>query len=146
MTIANLFQRDVDVAKPGEPVQVAAKRMSDRKIGALVLVDDDRKPVGVVTDRDLTVRVLGEGRDPYATAVGDVMTSYPQSVSEFTTVEEALGLMRSHAVRRLPVVRSDGVLAGIISVDDIMRRLFDELGDVSGLLAKVAPHGGVPAV
>jgi len=113
--------------------------MHDRKVGTLVVLNDDRVPVGIVTDRDLTVRVLAEGRDGTQTAVAEVMTSSPKTVSEGTPIEDALGLMRVGSFRRVPVLDADGRLAGLLSLDDILDLLAEEFQDIGRLLRQEQP-------
>lgn len=143
MSVGKICQRNVDVITPDDPIRTAAKRMAKRRVGSLVVLGAGEKPVGIVTDRDIVVRVLGDDRDPDHTAVADVMTREPSVISEFTPVEEALTTMRTLGVRRLPVTGSDGRLVGIISIDDFVRFLVGELGDIGQVLEKEAPHGGV---
>jgi CBS domain-containing protein len=90
------------LAEPGESVLEAARRMRERRVGTLVIVDDVGKPVGLVTDRDLVLRVVAAGGDPRAISVGEVMTERPKTVTESTPIESALSLMRSASFRRLP--------------------------------------------
>ena len=107
MTIGRICQREVDLASADETVHAAAKRMRDRHVGTLI--NEDKVPVGLVTDRDLAIRTLADERDPATTTVGDIMSQYPRTVSEHTPIEEALGVMRSLGVRRLPVVGSSAM-------------------------------------
>ena len=93
----------------------------------------------MLTDRDLAVRVVGEGLDPAATTVSKVMTKDPQTVLEYTPIETALQLMRAGPCRRLPVIGSDGSLGGVISLDDILSLLTDEFGEIGTLLYREDP-------
>jgi len=145
MTVGKICQHDVDVASPDDTARSAVQMMAKRKVGTLVVVDGQRKPIGLVTDRDLALRVLGGDRDPASTSVGDVMTHEPTVVSESTAIEEALKTMRLLGVRRLPVVGSDGRLSGIVSVDDFLKLLMTEFGDLGAILDKETPHSGALA-
>ena len=89
MTVGRICVREVDIVDPGESVQAAAQRMHSRKVGTLIVQDADCKPVGIVTDRDLTVRVLATARDPFQTTVGDVMTKCPRTINENSPIEDA---------------------------------------------------------
>jgi CBS domain-containing protein len=95
----------------------AARLMRDQHIGSLPITDDE-KLVGVITDRDITTRVVAEAADPQSTSVGDVHSRDLITVEPDTDLEEALQLMARHQVRRLPVVESDR-LVGIVAQADI---------------------------
>jgi CBS domain-containing protein len=139
MSIGRICLREVDLAEPGESVLEAARRMRERRVGTLVILDDAGKPVALVTDRDLVLRVLAAGGDPRAVSVGEVMTANPRTVSESTPIEFALSLMHSGSFRRLPVVNEDGKLVGIVSLDDILGLLAEEFALIGGLLEREAP-------
>jgi CBS domain-containing protein len=98
----------------------AARLMREGHIGSLPITDDE-KLVGMITDRDITTRVVAEGVDPTATSVGDVYSRELISVAPDHDLEEALQLMARHQVRRLPVVE-DGRLVGIVAQADIALR------------------------
>lgn len=141
MSVGSICTRYVDLAGPEETVQAAAQRMMERKVGTLVILDPERRPIGLLTDRDLVLRVLAPGKDSRLTAVGEVMTREPKTVSERTPIEQALALMRSSAFRRLPVVGDDGALVGLVSLDDVLSLLAEEFRDVGALVDKEMPSG-----
>ena len=134
MSIAGSCIRDVETAGPEEVVVVVARRMRDRRLGTIVVVDNERRPMGIISDRDVTVRVVAAGLDPTRTPVCDIMTPMPTTVLLDTTVEAALGEMRMGRMRRLPVVDGMGKLIGIVTLDDLLRLLAEELGEVERLL------------
>ena len=140
MTVGIICRRAVDMVEPGALVRVAAQRMAARNVGSLLVVDGSRHVLGVVTDRDLALRVVAQGRDPHLTRIVDVMTPHPDTVSEETSVEDALTVMRSRGVRRLPVVGHAGELAGVVSVDDILVLLSQEFGELSRLIEHSSPR------
>ena len=114
--------RDAMTADPrsiGKSVSVveAARLMREQDIGSLPITDDEQL-VGMITDRDITMRVVAEAADPNATSVEDVYSRDLVSVEPDNDLEEALGLMARHQVRRLPVVE-DGRLVGIVAQADI---------------------------
>lgn len=146
MTLGRICCREVDTAQPDEPVTVAAQRMGSRGSGTLVVVGDDRVPVGILTDRDVTVRVVGARRDPSATRVGDVMTDCLHTAFEAMPIEEALSLMRAQTVRRLVVVDRSGALVGIASLDDVLALIAEELREVGRLLEQEDPRRGAVLV
>jgi CBS domain-containing protein len=139
MSVGRICLREVDLADPAEPVREAADRMRTRRVGTLVIVDAAGRPVGVVTDRDLALRVVAAGRDPHTTSVGEVMTQDPRTVSETTPIESALSLMRSGSFRRVPVVNDDGKLVGIMSLDDALGLLAEEFALIGGLIEREQP-------
>ena len=117
--------RDAMTADPrsiGKSVSVveAARLMREQDIGSLPATDDET-PVGVITDRDITTRVVAEGADPNVTSVGDVHSRDLISVAPGQDIGEALQLMARHQVRRLPVVEN-GTLIGIVAQADIALR------------------------
>jgi CBS domain-containing protein len=95
----------------------AARAMRDDDVGALLVLDGGEL-VGVVTDRDIAVRAVAEGLDPTATPVTEVCTKDPTSISADASVDEAVGLMRERALRRLPVVEG-GQPVGIVALGDL---------------------------
>lgn len=114
--------RDIMSAAPvcmaaTESVSAAAKAMKDRGIGTVLVVTSGRLE-GLVTDRDITVRVLAEHRDPLATRLGDICTTDLAVLSPDDDVEQAIRLVRERAVRRLPVI-ADGIPVGVVSIGDL---------------------------
>jgi CBS domain-containing protein len=139
MSVGRICSRDVHTAHYDEPVLESARRMRDRQVGTVVVVDEMR-PIGMITDRDLTVRVLAAGLDPQATRVSEIMTPSPTTISEDESIETAVGYMRAGRFRRLPVVGRDGRLVGILSLDDVLELVAEELADIGQLLKREAPH------
>jgi CBS domain-containing protein len=140
MSVSRIACTEVDVAAEQETIATVAQRMAARQVGTLVIVDAQRRPVGILTDRDITVRVVGAHRDPSACRVVEVMSPDPRTIAETATIEGALGLMRGEGVRRLPVVDPEGQLAGIVTLDDVLAHLLDELCGVRRLLERSDPR------
>jgi CBS domain-containing protein len=116
-TVADVMARDPETIEADQPVIEAARRMRDADIGDVIVLDNGRV-VGIVTDRDIVVRVIAEGRDSStpvreACSAGDLQTVGPD-----TSLQQAVQLMRGHAVRRLPVVENDRAV-GIVSLGDL---------------------------
>lgn len=139
MSIARICQRNVDTAEPFESVRTAAQRMTTRSVGMLLVLDTQRRPTGILTDRDIALRCAGEGRDPATTTVVDIMTPSPRVVSEMSAVEDALTVMRTHGVRRLPVVNPLGELVGVVSLDDVLALLAEELWQMGRVIQRSSP-------
>ena len=138
--IGRICQRDVDTFGPDETATVIASRMHQRGVGALVCVDEFKRPVGIVTDRDLMVRVLATGKDAATTKAGDIMTPNPNTIYERSPIETAIELMRGGAFRRLPVVDGQGRLVGVVTLDDVLMLLAEEFREVGGVLERETPR------
>ncbi|MBI1246220.1 CBS domain-containing protein [bacterium] len=139
MSVGRICIREVDVISANETAQAAAQRMHARKVGTLVVVDSRSKPVGIVTDRDLTIRILASGRDGATTTIEEIVRGPLKTVEEDTSIEEALRVMRKGPFRRLPVVSGEGELVGLISLDDILELLAEELTSICCLLEEEEP-------
>jgi CBS domain-containing protein len=105
-------------------VAYAAKMMRDEDVGLAPIVDGKRL-VGTVTDRDITIRVVAEGKDPESTRVTEIASTELVTVDPQQDLDEALRLMAKHQVRRLPVVEEDGRLVGIVAQADVARSADD---------------------
>ena len=138
MTVASICQRTVDTVRPTETAYAAAQRLASRCVGSLVVVDDHDRPIGMLTDRDLALRIVAAGCDPQ-TSVGDIMSGEPTVITEHALVDEAIVCMRERGVRRLPVVDEQGRLVGIVSLEDVLARLAREMAHVGGFVQRTAP-------
>jgi len=131
MRIKDICSRVVVVAEPGTDLREAARLMRDHHVGALVVVDGadgSRRPIGIVTDRDIVVAVVASpGVKPESLNIGDVMSADLVVVGENVGVFEAVDLMQDRGARRLPVVDAEGRLTGIITLDDVLRMVAGEL-------------------
>jgi CBS domain-containing protein len=114
-----------------DTVLEAAQVMRDNDIGDVIVVEDGQV-TGIVTDRDIVVRAVAEGRDPESTAVGDIATTGIQAIEPEASVDDALRAMREHDIRRLPVVKN-GRPVGIVSLGDLAveREPDSTLADIS---------------
>jgi CBS domain-containing protein len=126
--------RSVQVASPEETVRAVAARMADAGVGTVVVLGADRRPAGILTDRDIALRCVAQGRDPGATEVGSVMSAPLTCVHESTPIETALARMAGADARRLVVVDDDERLVGILALDDVLELLAEELTSVGKLL------------
>jgi len=122
------FRRPLATADTRETVERAACTMRDQGVGCLVVTEKGR-PLGIVTDRDLVVRVLAEGIDPSA-PIGDFTTYGPLTVNIHDSLETVSACMRKHGVRRLPIVDDDGTAVGIVTADDLLVLFGRGLADV----------------
>jgi CBS domain-containing protein len=108
--------------KVGDSVVDAAKLMKGEETGIAPIVDDGRL-VGVITDHDITIRVVAEGRDPAETRVEDVASRDLVTIDPDQDLDDALALMAHHDVRRLPVIEEDGTLVGMVAHADVLRHV-----------------------
>jgi CBS domain-containing protein len=108
--------------KVGDSVVDAAKLMKGEETGVAPIVEDGRL-IGVVTDYDITLRVVAEGRDPQATKVEEVASRDLVTVDPDQDLEDALELMARYGVHHLPVIEEDGTLAGVVAYADVLRHV-----------------------
>ena len=140
MSVGRICVRTVDLADLDETAQVAGSRMNTRNVGTLVVIDDQKSPVGIVTDRDLAIRVVGKGLDPNTTMLESVMSGLPDSVTENTSIESAIATMRRGPYRRLPVVDDQNRLIGLLSLDDVLDLLSEEFEEIGKLVRREGPN------
>jgi CBS domain-containing protein len=138
MRVDSLAQKKVVTATPDDTVRELADRMDENGVGSLVIEDEDR-PVGIVTDRDLTVRVLSEGLDPRDTTAAEVMTENPFCIRYDEPVYDLTELMSERGIRRVPVVDEDDDLVGIITLDDALRHLVDMGSNMAAVIGVASP-------
>jgi CBS domain-containing protein len=139
MAIGEFCNREVVFATRTTGIREAAQLMRRYHVGDLVVVDEvegKRLPVGMVTDRDIVIEIIAQSLAIDDLTVGDIMGPQLISVEEKEDVVETIRRMRAHGIRRIPVVGQDGGLVGIVSVDDMLDLLAEELTE----LAKVAPR------
>lgn len=132
MSLERFCRKGVVTAPLDEPVVQVAQRMRDLHVGAVVVVDEDGRPKGMVTDRDLVCRVLAEGRSLPSLRVREVMTADVEVLRASESIDGAVAKMREGGLRRLPIVDAQGQLAGMVSLDDLLVLLSAELGTAAG--------------
>lgn len=138
MGVGEICSRQVVFARRNESVQQAARLMRQHHVGSVVVVDETngrRYPVGLVTDRDIAVGVVALGIDPAKASVEAVMPGEVVCVRESDGLGRAVALMRAQGVRRLPVIDGSGALVGILSADDVLDILAEELYCLAGMVA-----------
>ena len=139
MPIGEFCNRAVVFATRKMGIPEAAQLMRQYHVGDLVVVDEingKRVPVGIVTDRDMAIEIIAKSLDFNAFSVGDIMSPQLVSVQEKEGVFETIRLMRAKGIRRVPVVNQEGGLEGIVSADDMLDLLAEEMAE----LARVAPR------
>lgn len=125
MQIKDVMTSNVEVVHPDTTLQDAAKKMKDLDVGSLPVCDGQRL-LGTVTDRDITVRAVAEGRNPTTTPVREVMTSGIVYCFEDQDIREVAKLMKEKQIRRLPILNRDKRLVGIVSLGDLAVDAGDE--------------------
>lgn len=138
MPINDLARSDTVTADPETPVTELAAIMDEEHVGSVVITNDET-PTGIVTDRDLTVRVLGEGVDPADQTAEDVMTRDLCTADPNAGFYEATNLMAEHGIRRLPVCEGD-TLVGILTADDVTELLADEQQQLRDMIRAQRPE------
>ena len=139
MKVGDICTRTVVTVPQSVDLAAAAELMRKKHIGYLVVVepsaaDGTVTPIGVITDRDIVIRVIAREAEVRSLRVGDVMTRQPVLVVENSSVAVALHYMREIGVRRLPVVNHAGRLAGVLSLDDVLDALAGELTDIASAI------------
>lgn len=142
MRVGELCTREVVYCGPDDSVPDVAQLMRNHHVGDLIVAEARGGrliPVGVVTDRDLVVKVLAEGVAPDVLLAGDLMTRTLVTATDSESVYDAVERMRAEGVRRLPIVGAEGSLIGVLSADDITEFLAEELTGV----ARIGPRQSV---
>ena len=119
MKLASIMTGGIETIAPHATLAEAAKKMASQDIGSLPVCAERRRVVGIITDRDITVRAVARGMDPNSTRVEEVMTRDVLSCSSEAEVEQACELMEKRQVRRLLVTGQDDTPVGIVSLGDI---------------------------
>ena len=135
MQIEELMSRPVLVCGPNDTLQIPAQLMWDQGVGCVV-VQKEGKVIGVITDRDICMGAYTSGQALWELPVSRSMTAAPATIDATATVDDAEQLMRQHHVRRLPVIDANGVLVGVISLDDLAREARRQFGrGIDGIAA-----------
>jgi len=137
MPVRDIARREVVTAKPDTPIAAVASELRDLKVGSVV-IEEAGAPVGIVTDRDIAVRVVAAERDPAETTAADVMTEDPVTVDSDAGVFAVIDAMLDNAVRRIPIV-DDGRIDGILTHDDLTRLLAEESRELAAVVESESP-------
>jgi CBS domain-containing protein len=117
-TVEDIMTTDLTTLPMSAPIEQAARLMRDEDIGDVIVINDEGAIVGLLTDRDITVRAIADGLDPSDTPVGDICSADLVTAEPRQNVDQVLTLMRQQAVRRIPVVEGDRPV-GIVSIGDL---------------------------
>lgn len=141
MTVRDGMHEGCECIREGQSVLEAAMQMERLDIGVMPICGDDERLKGMITDRDIVVRVIAQGMDPATTAARELAQGTPVTVSADAPMEEALSLMREHAVKRLPVIDESRKLCGIITESDVATSVSEKkTGEVVGAIAAAPPQ------
>lgn len=141
MRIADICSRSVACVGINSTARDAAWKMSECHTGTLVVVaHNEAKPIGILTDRDLVLKVLAKGASAEAVFVGDVMTRDVGTCTANQDLFEAVQTMRRYGVRRLPVLDDRGVVMGLVTADDIHTALANHMRELAQALAREQLH------
>jgi CBS domain-containing protein len=141
MIVGDICSREVYVVKRDEPLAEAAREMRSRHVGAVVVAEGTGellRPIGIVTDRDIVCGQIDRRADLFCLSVGDVMTPDPISVSESAELAEAVESLSRGGVRRAPVIDETGHLVGIVTLDDLLPAVAEQLGGLAKLIGSQA--------
>ena len=139
MPIGDICVRNVVTTTPDKTIEEAAQLMRVNHVGDRLVIDracGRRLVHGILTDRDIVVAVVALKLDPSAISVGDVMSSGLETAKEDQGILETIERMRSAGIRRMPVVSRQGALIGIVSVDDLIQLLAEEMGELAKLISR----------
>ncbi len=139
MTVYACAQTNVLSVKPDATVRFVAGLMREKNIGC-VIVTENHKPVGIVTDRDIALRGETLCDDPESALIGSIMTRDIVTIRKDCGIFEAIQMMKSAGVRRMPIVDAAGRLVALLTVDDLVRLLARELSDIARIIGKEGPE------
>jgi len=138
MNIYSVCQNNVVSVTPDTTVKFVAELMKEKNIGCVVIAENN-KPVGIVTDRDFAIRGGHLCEEEETRIISEIMTENVKTIRKDTDFFDAIQEMKSFGVRRLPVVDMGGRLVGLITLDDIIRLLARELGEIARIIGKESP-------
>lgn len=135
--VADIMSTDVHVIGPQDSLRRAAELMQELDVGALPVCDGERL-LGMLTDRDITVRAVAQGLDPNATAVSDIMTGEVEFATADQDTAEVMRVMGDKQIRRMPVIDHDRRLVGIVAIADLALR---QPGDIDATVREISEPG-----
>jgi CBS domain-containing protein len=138
MSLREFCQRKVVTVSPETSIVEACRLMDANNIGCLI-VQDRGKLCGILTDRDIALKVAGERKDPQKTKAREIMSRSPFTIRADSDVQSLTNLMRIHRVRRVPIVDGVDEVLGIVTMDDVLARISREMSDLGYAVAESLP-------
>jgi len=138
MSLERFCRKPIITLQPEQTIHDAAMRMRDEHVGAVIVIEDVR-PVGIVTDRDIALRGVLEGRDPRTTPVRDIMSRQVAAVRSDDKIDDAIATIRDSGVRRVPILDARGAPVGMVTLDDLVVLV---AGELSAAAAAVRANRG----
>jgi signal-transduction protein with cAMP-binding, CBS, and nucleotidyltransferase domain len=139
MGIVKCCREQVVAVSPDTPALDVAKVMGEKNVGSVVVVTGENRPAGIITDRDLAVRVMAQEKNPGEVRAGDILTRDVVTFQDSMGVYEAIQKMTAEGIRRMPIVDDGGRLIGIVTMDDIIRMLGEEMAAIAKNIEKQSP-------
>jgi CBS domain-containing protein len=139
MSIKHMCASQVDTITSEESAYTAACRMRDHLVGSLVVCDEQERPIGILTDRDLATRVVATSRNAIETPIADIMTREPRCIEADSTLEQALSAMQRVPCRRLPVIDVEGKLEALVTLDDVLSQISRRFGQIGNVVGQESP-------
>jgi CBS domain-containing protein len=140
MSLENFCRKPVVKILPERNVAEACRVMEENNIGCLI-VENDGKLCGIITDRDIALKVAGVLRDPQKTTVKEIMTTDPIRISVDKDLRHLTSLMHAFHVRRVPIVNGHDTIVGIITLDDIIALIANEMSEIGKAISEGFTHG-----
>jgi CBS domain-containing protein len=138
MSLLEFCQHPVIRSSPDADVLEACKLMRENNVGCVV-IEDQGKLCGIVTDRDIAMKVTGASKDPQSTKLRDIMTRNPVKIPVEKDLQHLTNVMRVHHVRRVPIIDADNRVLGIVTMDDVVARISAEIFDLGNTIAETLP-------
>ncbi len=121
------------------PAVDVARIMGEKNVGSVVVISGDNRPAGILTDRDLTVRVMAQEKNPGRVRAEEIMTKDVITFQDSMGIYEAIRKMTDEGIRRMPVVDDAGKMIGIVTMDDMIRMLGEEMATIAKNIEKQSP-------
>lgn len=147
MSLQQFCERTVVTITPDQPITEACRLLQEKNVGCVVATEGD-KVQGILTDRDIALKVIGEKKDPQQTKVREIMSPNPTRIPVTKSLHDLTTLMHTHHVRRVPIVDAGDKVLGIVTLDDLLILLGDEMADMGkgiagALFRKPSPNDPV---